>query len=106
MTEKNAVNPQESTIANADLWSKYFQDQWSPWFGRRADPGRDGSGSAPVAQVAAGTGARVANLLTLVAAGPVAWLYSNNASNYPPLQPLTVVPPDGGGELESVEDAA
>ena len=98
MTEKNAVSQQESTIANADLWSKYFQDQWSPWLRRRDDP---------VAQVAAGTGARVANLLTLFAAGPVAWLYSNNASNYPPLRPLTIVPPpDGGHELESVEDAA
>jgi hypothetical protein len=97
VTEKNAVRQQESTIANADLWSKYFQDQWSPWFRRSDDP---------VAQVAAGTGARVANLLTLVAAGPVAWLYANSASREP-LRPLTLVPPpDGGHELESVEDAA
>jgi hypothetical protein len=101
VTEKNAVSQQESTIANADLWSKYFQDQWSPWFRRSDDPG-----SAPVAQVAAGTGARVANLLTLVAAGPVAWLYANSALREP-LRPLTIVPPpDGGHELESVEDAA
>jgi hypothetical protein len=97
VTEKNAVSQHESTIANADLWSKYFQDQWSPWIGRRDDP---------VAQVAAGTGARVANLLTLVAAGPVAWLYANSAMRAP-LRPLTLVPPpDGGYELESVEDAA
>lgn len=97
MTQKNAANAQQSTIANADLWSKYFQDQWSPWIGRKDDP---------IAQVAAGTGARVANLLTLVAAGPVAWLYANSALREP-LRPLTIVPPpDGGHELESVEDAA
>jgi hypothetical protein len=106
VTEKNAMDAtsraQESTIANADLWSKYFQDQWGPLFGRR-----DASAELePVAQFAAGTGARVANFLTLVAAGPVAWLYANSASREP-LRPLTLVPPpDGGHELESVEDAA
>ena len=102
MTQKKAYNatvsPQDSTIANADLWSRYFQEQWSPWFGRKSDD--------PLAQVAAGTGARVANFLTLVAAGPVAWLYANSATREP-LRPLTIVPPpDGGHELESIEDAA
>lgn len=69
------MTPQESTTANADLWSKYFQDEWSRWldpFNLRA--------AASVTPVAEGTGARVAGFLTLVAAGPIAWLYSNNTA--------------------------
>ena len=67
--------PHEATIANADLWTRYFQDEWSRWlapFGGRAD--------APVSQMAEGTAARVASFLTLVAAGPIAWLYANAAA--------------------------
>jgi hypothetical protein len=63
----------ETTIANADLWSKYFQDEWSRMlnpFGRPAD--------SPLTKIAEGTGARVANWFSLVAAGPIAWLYSTN----------------------------
>ncbi len=62
----------EATVANADLWARYFQDQWSRWldpFGVLA--------AAPVSQVAQGTAARVASFLTLVAAGPIAWMYGN-----------------------------
>ena len=93
--------PQDSTIANADLWSKYFQNQWS-WLspsGRQDDP---------MVQMAAGTGARVANFLTLVAAGPVAWLYANSAPKLAPLPGggLHVVPAATSDELESVEEYA
>ncbi len=69
------TTPHEATIANADLWAYYFRDQWSRWlapFGARAD--------APVSQVAEGTAARVASFLTLVAAGPIAWLYATSAA--------------------------
>jgi hypothetical protein len=65
----------ETTIANADLWSKYFQDEWSKVltpFGRPAD--------SPLTKIAEGTGARVANWFSMVAAGPIAWLYSTNPS--------------------------
>ncbi len=94
------MTPQDSTIANADLWSKYFQNQWS-WLsptGRHDDP---------VVQMAAGTGARVANFLTLVAAGPVAWLYANSAPKLAPVPPTTglrVV--EASHDLESVEEYA
>ena len=83
---------EEPTIANADLWTKYFQDQWSAW------------APAPSAAVAEGAAARVASFLTLVAAGPIAWLYSANASNVTPLR--DEAPRIGHGEMESVEDSA
>jgi hypothetical protein len=67
------VKEHETTVANADLWSKYFQDEWSKVlnpFGRPAD--------SPINKIAEGTGARVANWFSLVAAGPIAWLYATN----------------------------
>ena len=68
-------NEHQTTIANADLWARYFHKEWSRW----TDPlGL----SQPANQIAQGTGARVANLLTLVAAGPFAWLYG---SSYQPI---------------------
>ena len=91
--------PQDSTIANADLWSKYFQNQWS-WLsptGRQDDP---------MVQMAAGTGARVANFLTLVAAGPVAWLYANSAPKLAPLPTGGLRVVDGSHERESIEEYA
>ena len=63
-------NAQDTTVANADLWSRYFQNEWSRWFAP--------SDSAATA-VAEGTAASVASFLTLVAAGPIAWLYNANA---------------------------
>jgi hypothetical protein len=57
-----------STIANADLWSRYFQNEWARW----------APSDSPVAEIAEGTAARVASFLTLVAAGPIAWLYAAN----------------------------
>jgi hypothetical protein len=91
------MTQQDSTIANADLWTKYFHDQWSPWLGPLA--GQD------AAAVAAATGARIASFLTLVAAGPIAWLYANNAPNVTPIRAAVRVP-DAGHDLESVEEHA
>ena len=59
---------ESSTIANADLWSRYFQNEWSRWAPQ----------ASPMAEIAEGTAARVASFLTLVAAGPIAWLYAAN----------------------------
>lgn len=100
---------QDSTIANADLWSRYFQEQWSrQWWNPIS-----GATPAPVAEMAEGTAARVANFLTLVAAGPIAWLYNSNApqvmeirgdtddSGDAPINALDIAP-----DLESVEEAA
>lgn len=94
---------QESTIANADIWSKYFRDQWSAFLnplGVRADE--------PVVQMAEGTAARVANFLTLVAAGPIAWLYRDNASQFMQIDSRGVEAPltFPQHEAESVEDTA
>lgn len=96
--ESKHVTTQESTIANADLWTRYFQNEWSRWL-TPAD--------STAAAMAEGTGARVASFLTLVAAGPIAWLYNANA--YAPVTPIrdeTVVRPIGGAEMESVEESA
>ena len=71
----NMTTQHEATIANADLWARYFHNEWSRWlapFGGRAN--------APVSQMAEGTAARVASFLTLVAAGPIAWLYASAAA--------------------------
>ena len=68
------MNAQEATLANADLWTAYFQQEWSRWlnpFGLGAQ--------SPVSGLAEGTAARVAGFLTLVAAGPIARMFSSNA---------------------------
>ena len=67
------MDQQETTIRNADLWTRYFADEWGRWL----DPMGT---SAPVSEIAEGTGARVAGFLTLLAAGPIAWLYNANAA--------------------------
>ncbi len=66
--------PPDPAIANADLWSAYFQQQWRAFlnpFGVRAE--------SPVAQLADGAAARISGFLTLLAAGPIAWLFEANA---------------------------
>ena len=63
------------TIANADLWSHYLRDQWGGWLRPLGTP-----------EIADGTAARVANFLTLVAAGPIAWLYNSNEATYAPVE--------------------
>jgi hypothetical protein len=71
--ESTNVNPPETTVANADLWTKYFRQEWERWLPPRTT-------ESPLAAVAESTAAQVAGLLTLVAAGPIAWLYSANAA--------------------------
>ncbi len=68
------MKPQEATANNADLWTRYFQDQWSSFLNPFGVPA-----ATPVSGVAEGTAARVAGFLTLVAAGPIAWMYNANA---------------------------
>ena len=84
-----------STVANTDLWSRYFQDQW-------------GSSQSPTTELAEGTAARVAEFFTFVAAGPIAWLY--NTRQEPASTELVAQPaPDTAfdpSEMESVEDHA
>src|SRR5581483_11938037 len=70
-SEQHHMETHEPTTANADLWAKYFQEEWGRWFRPFG-----ATGQTPVAQVAEGTAARVASFLSLVAAGPIAWLYS------------------------------
>jgi len=67
------VNSHEATVANTDLWTAYFQQEWSRWF----DPFGLGAQS-PVSGVAEGAAARVAGFLTLVAAGPIARMFASN----------------------------
>ena len=91
------MEQQHSTIANADLWAKYFEDQWS-WLKPLTGPDS--------ATVAAGAGARIANFLTIVAAGPIAWMYANSASkNITPMRPA-LARIDSAHDLESVEEHA
>ena len=86
-------NAQETTIANADLWTRYFQNEWSRW----AAPS-DSSAVARVRRPAS------PGFLTLVAAGPIAWLY--NANTPTPLRPVVTPAVFTADEMESVEEAA
>ncbi len=67
--------PHEATIANADIWAHYFREQWGGWLAPIGD-----RAGAPGSQIVDGTAARVASFLTLVAAGPIAWLYATSAA--------------------------
>ena len=99
------MNAQEPTIANADLWTHYFRKEWGRWL----DP-LNASPDESLTQMAEGTAARVASFLTLVAAGPIAWLYSNNAPQVTQItgdeDDAVEEPLDFSERLESVEDAA
>jgi hypothetical protein len=99
---RNVNTLESTTVANADLWTRYFQDEWNRWLNPRAESG------APVSQVAEGTAARVAGFLTLVAAGPIAWLYSANAPQVTRIEPAPEAPAfEATPELmESVEEAS
>ena len=66
------MNPHESTAANADIWARYFEQQWTRWLPPLGE-------RSPVSEIAGGTAANVASWLTLVAAAPIAWLFSANA---------------------------
>ena len=64
---------ESSTLANTDLWSAYFRDEWA----RLLRP-RHGYGASPLAQIADGAAAQVATWFTLAAAGPIAWMCAAN----------------------------
>lgn len=78
---KDSVSHEQTTIANADLWSHYFNREWSRWL----DP--LGLSTPARRQLAQGTGARIAGLLSLTATGPLAWLYGGT---YEPVAPKIV----------------
>ena len=69
------MTQQESTIANSDLWCTYLKKQWSFWL----DPFGLLANSSTPDLIADGVAARISNLLTLVAFGPIAWLYQTSA---------------------------
>jgi hypothetical protein len=48
----------------------------------------------------------MANLLTLVVAGPIAWMYANNAPKVRPLHAVEAEPAPFSQEMESVEEHA
>jgi hypothetical protein len=76
--ERTDMTPQEATVANTDIWAHYFEQQWSRWL--------DPFGLA-TKEVTHGNAARVAGFLTLVAAGPIAWMFAANAPQVVPLKP-------------------
>ena len=88
------TTPHEATVANADLWTAYFRDQWSRWLAP--------FGSPAASQMAEGTAARVASFLTLVAAGPIAWLYATSAAERGAL--VTELPPRHEAASEQAPD--
>lgn len=71
--ENTTVDTQDATIRNADLWTTYFENEWSRWLNPLGP-----SSAEPMTGMAEGTAARVASFLTLVAAAPIAWMYSSN----------------------------
>ena len=93
------MDTQELTIKNTDLWTKYYQDQWS----RMLNPF-----GLPVPELAEGTAARVAGFLTIVAAGPIAWLYNTKEPQTTGAEDeaLAALPVHMPAELESIEDHA
>ena len=108
MPVREPITAPEPTAANADLWARYFQDQWRGFLNPLGLPE-----NSPVAQIAEGTAARVANFLTAVAGGPIAWLYAENAPNVRPLAPERPTRERAlehadlsGARLDSVEDFA
>jgi hypothetical protein len=83
--EKDAMKTPEPITDNADLWAKFFRDQWGA------------SSGSPAAQIAEGTAARVSNFVNFLAAGPIALLYGSNA---PSVRPVSAA------EREAAEVAA
>jgi len=80
--ERIDQTPPDATVANASLWAHYFEQEWKRWLNPLGLPVAE-----PVAQFAETTGARIASFLTLVAAGPIARLYSENAPHVTPIRP-------------------
>ena len=73
----------EPTAQTADMWAKYFEEQWRPWLAPLGS-------RTPVSQLAEGTAARVAGFLALVVGGPIAWLYASNVAEQ--AQPAQALP--------------
>lgn len=93
------MSANEPTVANVDLWSKYFQDEWGRWLNPLGV-------QTPAPEVAEGTAARVAGFLALVAAGPIAWLYSSNTPNVTPIRAEAPAALRRADEMESIEEPA
>lgn len=93
------TTPHEATIANADLWSVYFREQWGRWLAPLGS-----QAGAPGSQIVDGTAARVASFLTLVAAGPIAWLYATSAAERGAI--VTELPRRRDAEVVAEEAAA
>ncbi|MBF6600850.1 MAG: hypothetical protein IVW36_10120 [Dehalococcoidia bacterium] len=64
----------ETTAQNAEIWARYFEQRWAGWLAPFVP-----SGATPA--IAATAAARVAGLLTLAAAGPIAWLWASNGAD-------------------------
>lgn len=94
------ATPTEATIANADLWTRYFQNEWARWLALFGGPD-----AAPVTQMVEGAAARVASFLTLVAAGPIAQMYSANAplvsAQTRPGEPVPIRTPEAPRQADS-----
>lgn len=82
------MTPQEATVANTDIWARYFEQEWSRWLSPFGPPSPEATQT---------TAARVAGFLTLVAAGPIAWMYAANAPQVSALRPRAAAVPDGHG---------
>ena len=93
------MSTQEATVLNADLWSRYFQDQWSNFLNPFGVPAQ-----APVSEMAEGTAARVAGFLTFVAAGPIAWMYSANAPSVMAIEDTSADEVDSADDTDSADD--
>lgn len=93
------MSTQEATVLNADLWSRYFQNQWSSFLNPFGVPAQ-----APVSEMAEGTAARVAGFLTLVAAGPIAWMYSANAPGVMATDEVTTDDITAGDDVAAVDE--
>lgn len=70
--------PVEATVANANLWAAYLEQEWKRWLNPLG---------LPTPEIIEGTAARVASLLTLVVGGPIARMYQENAPSVAPAEP-------------------
>jgi len=70
--------PAEATVANANLWAAYLEQQWRGWLNPLG---------LPTPEIVESTAARVASFLTLVVGGPIARMYQENAPSVAPPAP-------------------
>ena len=75
MLEARVERQPEPTVQTADMWAKYFEEQWRPWLAPLGP-------RTPLSQLAEGTAARVAGFLAVVVGGPIAWLYASNFADH------------------------